>query len=756
MTFEIDKPDTKVKISSKIVQKAGTGIFVNQQDSGGGDLEMYLEIGKHFKDALSTGILQGGELEVGSVGVDTFTIRAGDGLIVDNYTPVYPAPPNITAVNWTDKENIVVTNIATQIITFVSIDSGGNVIQRSNHPTNEQRRDEIFLGVIVHVDKVNVNTVNQETITTSQPVQQLRDLAFAIGFFNVSGNVFVASLVETPAASGNFLGFYRTTGKLYYSGANYDISRKNPDVKTFSPDYFINADNAGNGFQYRLQEGTNRIGSPYGEKAIDPDIWDDGTPATFATVSPNKWTIQTIYMFISGDIKLQPGQKEYNSLALAKTGLKEDQGTFVKEPSMEANGLIRGWIIVKQGASDLNDPSEALFVEAERFGSSAGAGGTSVSNLQNAYDNSNNPEITTDSTRGAVSIKRGSAADTDDVVEVLNGAGTKNFAVDGNGDVFTNGLVDGVDIANHVLNQDYSHDTIDQHIDGLGNPHQTSLSNLTDTTIGLLSKGQLLIWNGSTWVENPSYALEGRFLKTDPATSTGVAWVDVSIKDLIDVYDSMAPTDGQVLTWDNANSRWDAADAAGGVTGPVSSTDNALVRWDGAGGGTVQNSGWTLGDTNIMSAGGVLNMGANDIEFNSGTQITLNADGTSDKYILANGNNIEHYTNGVHLFDMSAAISVFRIKHSGTNTAFGYTEILNSDNDKIVRFYADNKVELSNKTFTFRENGTTIGLPMVFNGSGANLAATGATKPIAFGDSNGTGGLVMPVKVTFAKIGAGA
>ena len=36
--------------------------------------------------------------------------------------------------------------------------------------------------------------------------------------------------------------------------------------------------------------------------------------------------------------------------------------------------------------------------------------------LQSAYNNSNNPEILTDSTLGAITIKRGSAADTDNII----------------------------------------------------------------------------------------------------------------------------------------------------------------------------------------------------------------------------------------------------------------------------------------------------------------------------------------------------
>lgn len=38
-----------------------------------------------------------------------------------------------------------------------------------------------------------------------------------------------------------------------------------------------------------------------------------------------------------------------------------------------------------------------------------------------------------------------------------------------------------------------------------------------------------------------------------------------------------------------------------GATGPSSSTDNAIVRWDGAGGSTLQDSGVTIDDSNLMT-----------------------------------------------------------------------------------------------------------------------------------------------------------
>ena len=51
----------------------------------------------------------------------------------------------------------------------------------------------------------------------------------------------------------------------------------------------------------------------------------------------------------------------------------------------------------------------------------------------------------------------------------------------------------------------------------------------------------------------------------------------------------------------------------GDVGGPVSSTDNALTRWNGTSGASLQNSGWVLGDSNGMTAGGTLNMNASEL-----------------------------------------------------------------------------------------------------------------------------------------------
>jgi len=71
---------------------------------------------------------------------------------------------------------------------------------------------------------------------------------------------------------------------------------------------------------------------------------------------------------------------------------------------------------------------------------SAGGGGGDTT-LQQAYENSTNPEITTNSSLGALTIKRGSSSDNDNVLEIKNGAGVTVTNIDGFGNIKSNNNV---------------------------------------------------------------------------------------------------------------------------------------------------------------------------------------------------------------------------------------------------------------------------------------------------------------------------
>lgn len=292
---------------------------------------------------LGTGVAHGGFLSVGTPNT-SFSISAGVGYILDG---VHDGTPHAHTVTWADKDNIAATNIAAANISWVSIDHDGVVVQRVTHPTAQQRRHEISLGVLVHVNRVNLDTVNNEQIPSTNSNQQAIDLMASLGFFNVSGN--------QVSSNGANLNVDKSAGVMFAHGANYVNDYHDPHRLSL-------ASLSAASFQYRFQDGTNGVTGA----AVDPDIKDVAGVST--AVGTNKFTVQRFYSFTSNNLKAQPGQQEFNSLALAEESISATPSVFVTEPSIEANGLLRGFLIVQEGATDLSVAASAKFISALRFG----------------------------------------------------------------------------------------------------------------------------------------------------------------------------------------------------------------------------------------------------------------------------------------------------------------------------------------------------------------------------------------------------
>lgn len=359
----------------------------------------------------STGILTGGGLSIGTGGAGvatTFTIAAGTGRVVDPTTN----PPTVTDVTWSAKTNVAVTNIATQLVTFVAIDSAGNVQQSATIWTPAQNRDYIAIGVVVHSNQTTVNAVNQGQGPLQSLGNQFVDLSLSLGTFNITGNVF--------SANGANLKLNKSAGSVFRQGANYTTLTDNPHVVTLG---------ALTQASLRMQNQTGAGSASTTD--IDPNNYDVGGVTT--SVPANKFSILRIFSFVSNLVAVQRGQAVYNSLAEAKAAIQTE--TYVTNSILSANGILRGFLVVRQGTTDLTNSADAFFIETGRFGGSAGVGGLSVSTLQNVYDNSSTPEILTDATRLALTVRRGSGADSDNVFEGMNGAGTPTFTVTGGGAV---------------------------------------------------------------------------------------------------------------------------------------------------------------------------------------------------------------------------------------------------------------------------------------------------------------------------------
>lgn len=164
---------------------------------------------------------------------------------------------------------------------------------------------------------------------------------------------------------------------------------------------------------------------------VIPKFYDDGTD--IAALGNNKYVSHTllrspkaedVFIFVYGDT-------QYNSQADAEQA-PIDYNIFL---SQAASGLMAVARFVVKG-----DSSNIISIIDERpvFGGSTSSI-TGTATLQQIYENSTTPEITTDATRGALTVKRGTAADTDNIYEGKNGAGTTTFSVDGNGRMFAAG-----------------------------------------------------------------------------------------------------------------------------------------------------------------------------------------------------------------------------------------------------------------------------------------------------------------------------
>jgi len=127
---------------------------------------------------------------------------------------------------------------------------------------------------------------------------------------------------------------------------------------------------------------TNEVFAPADVCTLSGGGTGAGTITSIATalqpVGGTDWSIQYIFYFTGGPIVLiQYGQATFASSTDALAAL---QDPIELDPIVNV-GTFRGWLVVKNGAIALNDPAEAIFVDAGKFGlasvMSGGAGGES-------------------------------------------------------------------------------------------------------------------------------------------------------------------------------------------------------------------------------------------------------------------------------------------------------------------------------------------------------------------------------------------
>lgn len=238
--------------------------------------------------------------------------------------------------------NVAVTNILTTPATYVGLDVvAGTVIQSTTPFTNTQSRDIAPLGVIVHTNLATTNAVNNLPYVIRAGINQLLD------YLNYRSR---AKKGIVYAANGANLNLNRSLGSIFVPGGNFANNEKDPNVVPIVAQTALT-------FRYRTM-----IGEPAGDvTAINPNVYNSAA-GTLTAVPSNDWQAQRIFVFPSGLTRIQYGQATYPNLAAALAGYQIE--TFTTEQNIADNGTLCGWLLVKEGATQLNNDAQAKFIPA--------------------------------------------------------------------------------------------------------------------------------------------------------------------------------------------------------------------------------------------------------------------------------------------------------------------------------------------------------------------------------------------------------
>ena len=333
----------------------------------------------------------------------TVNVSPMNGWIVYN-TYEYSLNPLVLNVYYSGGTNIPVTNINSSLDTYFLVNSGGTLYQQTTYPTPQERRENIFLGRAVHPNKINILNVEQNVDFDVSPLSCLRDLWKPIKLINEG---------VVPSNNGANLQFKTSYGTFWGNGIGWDTNELNPNsiiVPAYSPATFYYTTQTGGSFTVTAN-------------TIDTTKYDVGGVITNVPGSGG-FTTQRIYMSQSGVIRIQYGQEHYPTLVKAIAAIPSE--TFIENSDNGIDCILIGLLTVKDGITALNNTDDAVFTLVSKFGEIlGGTGGLSTTTLQQAYNNSTNPEITTNSTLNAVQFRGGTGSNLDSNIIIENNSGVQ-------------------------------------------------------------------------------------------------------------------------------------------------------------------------------------------------------------------------------------------------------------------------------------------------------------------------------------------
>jgi hypothetical protein len=364
---------------------------------------------------LGNTISTGAYFYTGATTASTTTINVSPmrGWIVYNTGPTYATNPLVLNIYYSGGTNLPVSGLTSSFDTYLLVNSGGTLYQTNTYPTPQERRQNIFLGRVVHPNKTTILNVEQSVDYDVSPLSSLRDLWVPIKIINEG---------VVPSPNGATLTFKTSSGTFWGNGIGFPTDELNPNAITV-PGYLPAS------FYYTTQTGGTFTVTT---TTVDTTKYDVNGVAVNVPGSGN-YTTQRIYMSQSGVIRLQYGQSFYSTLAKAIAAIPSE--TFVVNPDNSIDCILIGLLTVKDGTGDLSNTDDAVFTFVSKFGEIlGGTAGISTTTLQQAYNNSVNPEIVTNSTLNGVQFKGGTGNDNDKNIIIETNSGTETAWITASGD----------------------------------------------------------------------------------------------------------------------------------------------------------------------------------------------------------------------------------------------------------------------------------------------------------------------------------
>lgn len=364
-------------------------------------------------NVISSGVYEYTGMTIGTGA--TINVAMARGWIVRN-TYEFATLPDVSNVYYPGGTNIPLTHLTTADSTFILISSASTLVQQTTYPTPQQRRENIFLGKVVHPNRSTITSINQTVDFDVSPMAVLRDLWTPLKLIN-------QGIIPSPYSAGT-LSIQTSAGTLWGNGIGWTTNQQNPDSVSLlgtSPTTF----------QYRTRNGpiTGGTVATGNTTTIDPTHYDLNGVVTTVGGGANSSTNQRVYLFPTGLVRIQLGQKVYGTLAEAVAGSQTEP--FDEYQLNRENGILIGIISLNKNASvgngGLTNTNYAVFNFVSKFGEVlGGTGGLSTTTLQQAYDNSTTPEIVINATLDGLTIKNGTglADNVTNLLEGFNGVGT--------------------------------------------------------------------------------------------------------------------------------------------------------------------------------------------------------------------------------------------------------------------------------------------------------------------------------------------